>query len=240
MKTIYFFFLFFVINTSFSIGQNSITLVHPYDKDTIETVYPVFSWFGTDLTDPRGDIQYTFTLVELSDDQSANAGLIVNTPLIKIENIQGSQFSYPFDAPDLKYNNRYGWRLQKKSNGIIVSESEAWEFILYKNVEVPKKYAVLSSDFNSTIYDVNKKGLYFKLKSRYKSSGKLNYKVLNSKSEEMEVVLGKDEKLGKDDELEQTGQDFYFLKTDIYPQGTYTLIVQDQKGNNYNTRFRIK
>lgn len=239
MKTIYL-LLLFVISTFLSIGQNSISLIQPYDKDTIETVYPVFSWYGSDLAVPRGDVQYVFTLVELSSDQSANAGLIVNTPLIRIENIQGFQFSYPFDAPDLKYNRRYGWRLQKKSNGIIVSESESWEFILYKKVEIPRKYAVLSTDFNATIYEVNKVGFYFKLKSRYKSNSKMSFKVLNEKLQKMSVVIGEDEKLTKDEDLEPTGRDFFFLKTDVYPVGTYTLIVQDQKGNAYNARFRVK
>ena len=240
MKTIYLLLLFYVLNSFSSIGQDAITLIQPYDKDTIETIYPVFTWYATDFSGERDDIRYVFTLVELNNDQSAHAGLLINTPLIQIGNIQGYQFSYPFDAPELKYNHRYGWRLQKQVNGAIVNESESWEFILYKEIIVPKKYVVLNTDFTSFIYDVNREGLYFKLKSRYKSNGTLNYKVLNDNSEIMRSELGDDEKLGQDDELEKTGQDFYFLKTDIYPEGTYTLIVKDQKGNTYNTRFRIK
>jgi|SRR5690554_705625 len=239
MKTIYL-LLFFILNSLSSIGQDAITLIQPYDKDTIETVYPVFSWYATDFIGKRDEVQYIFTVVELKKDQSAHAGLLVNTPLLRIGNIQVYQFSYPFDAPELKYNHRYGWRVQKKVNGIIVTESESWEFILYKKIVLPQKYAVLNTDFTSSIYDVNSEGFYFKLKSRYKSNGSLNYKVLNDKSEKIRVELGKDEKLGQDEELEQTGRDFYFLKTNSYPQGTYTLIVKDQKGNTYNTRFRIK
>lgn len=240
MKTIYLLLLFYVLNSFSSIGQDAITLIQPYDKDTIETVYPMFSWHYMDLSGPRTDVKYSFILVELTKEQSASAGLVVNTPLIHIDGIAGFHFSYPFDAPPLEYNNRYGWKIQKKINGVVVSESEAWEFILYKEIIVPKKYVVLNTDFTSFIYDVNREGLYFKLKSRYKSNGTLNYKVLNDNSEIMRSELGDDEKLGQDDELEKTGQDFYFLKTDIYPEGTYTLIVKDQKGNTYNTRFRIK
>lgn len=102
------------------------------------------------------------------------------------------------------------------------------------------KYAVLNTDYNATVYEVNEEGFFFKLQSRYKANGQLNYKVLNDRSEKMQIRLGKDEKLGEDEELEKTGRDFYFLKTDSYPPGTYTLLVKDQKGNEYNTRFRIK
>lgn len=241
MKKMYLLLLLFVFCKSLAgFGQQIITLLTPHDKDTIETIYPVFSWYYVNPPEMRDDIRYVFTLVELKKNQSAQSGVTVNAPLIHIEGIQGFQFVYPFDAPELKYNHRYGWRLQRKVNGVITSESEAWEFILYKKVEIPMKYAVLNTDYNATTYEVNGQGFFFKLHTRYKTAGSLKYTVINDKSEKMQVNLGKDEKEGENQELEMTGRDFYFLKTNNYPPGTYILKVKDQKGNEYNTRFRVK
>lgn|SRR5690554_150847 len=240
MKTIYLLLLFYVLNSFSSIGQDAITLIQPYDKDTIETVYPMFSWHYMDLSGPRTDVKYSFILVELTKEQSASAGLVVNTPLIHIDGIAGFHFSYPFDAPPLEYNNRYGWKIQKKINGVVVSESEAWEFILYKEIKIPQKYALLNMSYSSTVYQVDEKGFFFKLNNRYRGKTPLNFVVLNEKSERMPVRLGEDEKLVEEFVTEGTGKDFYFLVTDGYPIGIYTLKTKDAKGNEYNTRFEVK
>jgi hypothetical protein len=240
MKAIYLLMIFIGLNSYSLVAQDAISLIQPYNKDTIETVYPLFSWYAADFSNKRLDVQYIYTLVELKKNQSANAGLIVNKPILKIDDIQGFQLSYPFDATDLKFNQRYGWRIQKKINGSIVLESDAWEFILFKKIDIPMKYAVLSSYPTSTVYAANNKGFYFKLKSRYNLNSDFIIKVKNDRSEEVEVEMGEDQKLGKDERLERTGDDFHFLKTENYPQGIYTLTVKDPKNNFYTTRFQIK
>lgn len=240
MKAIYLFILYFVLTAFPSVGQTPISLIQPYDKDTIETIYPVFSWHYVEDPTLRFEVKYSFTLVELNEDQSAQAGITVNTPLLHLQDVSGFQFSYPFDAPQLEYNQRYGWQVQRRVNGVVTSESEAWEFILYKDIDVPIKYAVLNTDYSATLYEANKKGFYFKLNTRYNSNGGLRFKVLNDKAEKVSYQLGEDKKLGENEELEKTGRNFFFLKTNLYPTGIYTLVVNDQKGNEYNTRFRIK
>src|SRR5690606_25171647 len=124
----------------------NITLITPFDKDTIETFNPLFAWNYTNIGENRDDEDYIFTLVKIENDQSANAAVQVNNPLLRIEGIQGFQLIYPFDAPELVVNQRYGWRIQRRINGIITHESEAWEFIIWKEVILPMKYAVLNTD----------------------------------------------------------------------------------------------
>lgn len=226
--------------SGFSYGQSNIMLISLHDKDTIDHRYPVFNWYYTSLPEGRDIIQYHFILTELKKNQSAEAGVTVNQPLLRINGVQGFQLVYPYDAPELEYGKRYGWQLQKTVNGVIVDKSEAWEFILYRKTEIPMKYAVLNTDYSATIYEVNDGGFFFKLHSRYKTSGNLKYLILNDKSEKVQVRLGEDEKLGENEDLEKTGRDFYFLNTKTLSSGTYTLEVKDQKGNKYNTRFRVK
>lgn len=235
----YIYFWAVMMCCSFSYGQSNIMLISLPDKDTIDYRYPVFNWHYTSAPDGRDNIKYNYVLTELQTNQSALTGVTVNQPVLRINGIQGFQFVYPFDAPELQYGKRYGWQLEKTLNGIIVEKSEAWEFILYKVVIVPPKYAVLNSAYNATIYQVEGEGFYFKMNERYKSNGKPDCKVLNENSQSMEVQLGEDRKYGANEELEKAGREFNYLRTDIYPVGTYTLIVRDKKGNEYNTRFRI-
>lgn len=221
-------------------AQTNIMLISLPDKDTIDYKYPVFNWHYTEMPESRDNIKYNYVLVELNPDQSALAGVTVNQPLIRINGVQGFQLVYPFDAPELQYGKRYGWQLEKTLNNIIVEKSEAWEFTLYREVLIPAKYSVLNTDYSATVYEVTGDGFYFKLPARYKVSGNPNCRVLNENSETMEVQLGEDQKLGEDEEPEKTGRDFHYLRTDQYAAGTYTLIVKDPKGNEYNTRFRVK
>lgn len=223
-----------------SSGQTNLFLIGLPDKDTIDHQHPVFNWFYTSSQQGRDIVRYNFILTELKKNQSAQSGVTVNQPLLRINGVQGFQLMYPYDAPKLEFNKRYGWQLEKTVNNVIVEKSEAWEFILYRTVEIPMKYAVLNTDYNSTIYEVNGKGFFFKLQSRYKMNGGMKYTVLNEKSEKMQVRFGDDEKLGEDEEPEKTGRDFFFLRTDLYGPGIYILLVKDLKGNEYNTRFRVK
>ena len=221
-------------------GQGNIMLVSLPDHDTIDHRYPVFNWFYVSPPDGRDDVRYNYVLTELQSGQSALTGLTVNQPLLRINGVQGMQLVYPFDASELQYNHRYGWQLEKTVDGIITEKSEAWEFVLYRKVVIPMKYAVLNSAYNSTIYDVDGEGFYFKMLQRYRTASAPKCRVLNQSNEDMEVELGEDVKMGEDEEPEKSGREFHYLKTDLYPPGTYTLIVRDPKGNEYNTLFRIK
>lgn len=235
----YIYFWVVMMCYGFSYGQSNIMLISLPDKDTIDYRYPVFNWYYTSAPDGRENIKYNFVLTELHTGQSALTGVTVNQPLLRINGVQGFQLVYPFDAPELQFGKRYGWQLEKTVNNIITEKSEAWEFILYKIVVIPAKYAVLNSDYNSTIYQVEGNGFYFKMSDRYKSNAIPNCKVLNEAAQLMNVQFGEYQKLGTNDELEKAGREFHYLRTDIYPAGIYTLIVKDPKGNEYNTRFRI-
>lgn len=220
-------------------GQNEITLISLNNKDTIDYKNPVFNWSYTNIPQPRDDFKYDFVLVELKDNQSAAAGISVNQPILRINGIQGFQLVYPFDAPELKFGKTYGWQIQKIKNNIIVDKSEAWEFTLYKKVKIPMKYALLSTASNSTIYNTDDKGFFFKLRSRYKQIKPLRIVVLDKDLHPVKVNMGQDKKMGLDDRLEKTSTGYHFLKTDGYSIGIYTLKVTDSKGNVYSTMFKV-
>lgn len=240
MKHLIFLILAVLSVKSSLFSQDLISLLSPNDKDTIETVYPVFNWYYLNDFQDRNEIKYTFTLVDLKKNQSAQAGISVNVPLVKINDIKGYQFAYPFDAPKLEYNHRYGWRLEKKVNGIVVSSSDAWEFILYKEIKLPNKYVVLDIVPGSSIYEVdNEIGFYFKLNSIY-GNEKLTFYVENDQGEMVKVQLAGDKKKGIEEELIETNSSLHYLPTNNFQPGTYRLIAKDIRGNEYSCRFIIR
>lgn len=221
-------------------GQTNIVLISLDDKDTIDYRFPAFNWYYVSAPDGRDDVRYNFVLTELQPNQSPLIGVTVNQPLLRINGVQGFQLVYPFDAPELHYNHRYGWQIEKTVNNVITEKSEAWEFTLYRDIKMPAKYVYLNSDYSASIFEVEGEGFYFKMHERYRTTGNPQCRVMNESSVDMDVHLGEDLKYGNDDELEQSGREFHYLKTDSYPAGIYTLTVRDIKGNEYNTRFRIK
>ena len=104
---------FFLIGFT-ALGQDNISLITPFDGDTIETKNPLLSWSylgGFDASNDR--TYYRLLVVELEDEQTAEAGIIVNQPLVKMDKVTGAQYFYPYDAPELEDGHRYGWQIHK-------------------------------------------------------------------------------------------------------------------------------
>lgn len=239
MKKLFFITVLSLLSQGFLNAQELISLITPHDRDTIQTFYPVLTWNYVNIGQYRDQEYYILTLVEIQEDQSANSAVQVNTPVIRIEGIQGFQFMYPFDAPQLKVNQRYGWRIQRALNGVIVNESEAWEFIIVKEIKVPLKYVKLSLTNQNTIHNIKDEGFYFEVQSKY-GNNDLRIILENERGEQVVYRMGNDEKQLNEFELTATGQNYFYLKTSGLNAGTYKVIAKDKKGNQYTSRFRVK
>ncbi|MCO5259957.1 MAG: hypothetical protein M9916_07425 [Crocinitomicaceae bacterium] len=224
-------------------SQNNVFLVSLPDKDTIDHKYPVFNWYYTQQNQGRDDIRYNYVLVELKKNQSATSGVTVNQPKLRINGVQGFQLVYPYDAPELEYNKRYGWQLEKTFNGIIVEKSEAWEFILYKPIKEPYKYATLNVTPDATVYETSEGKLFFKLDERYKSTGTKFY-IYDSKNTSTQATLYDDNNSQEDKkqvvQVVKTGANFFELDVRNLSTGSYKLIVVNTKGMNYQLNFLVK
>lgn len=225
-------------------GQNNILLISVHDKDTIDHKYPVFNWYYTPEHEGRDIIRYNFTLVELKKNQSAEAGVTVNQPLLRIIGVQGFQLVYPYDAPELEYNKRYGWQLQKTRNNVIVEKSEAWEFILYKPTKKPYKYATLSTIPDATIYETDEGKLFFKLNERYNSTD-VKFYIYDKQNKVTQAKLKDDVNVEQSQSadtpnLVKTGSNFFELDVRSLSSGAYKLIVVNAKEQQYQLNFLVK
>jgi hypothetical protein len=231
-----------------SYSQNSILLLLPYDTDTIETKNPLLTWSylgGIPYTNSRE--YYSLVLVELEDNQSAASGVIVNTPLIKIDQLQGTQLFYPYDAPELEEGKRYGWQIQKIENQVKTDQSEAWEFYI-PLPELPEyqKYAMLKKSFDGVPYIAKEGKLFFTMHEPYEPSS-LSIQIFNESHQMVQKNIVQD---GHDESIEAQEEEFKIKKTGTnyfqvdlgsnLASGIYELNIQDTKKQKYLLKFIIE
>lgn len=225
-------------------AQETISLLTPYDGDTIETKNPLISWviLGDNHQDSR--TFYRFVLVELRDEQSAEAGIITNTPLIKMDRYPGTQLFYPYDAPNLKDGHRYGWQIQKIHNNVLVDKSEAWEFIL-PIITLPKpQYHKLKSKADGTICKAVYGKLYFEYDERYKGDD-LKFYIYDASNKLIQSVTPnlppKDLENEYELQVHHTGSNFYELDLgDNSSIGVYKLVTINSKKQRFQLQFEVK
>jgi hypothetical protein len=220
----------------------------PYDTDTIETKNPLLTWSylgGIPYTNSRE--YYSLVIVELEENQSAASGVIINPPLVKIDQVQGTQLFYPFDAPELEEGKHYGWQLQKIENQVKTYQSEAWEFYIpLPELPVYQKYAMLKKSFDGVLYSAIDGKLFFTMEESYEPSN-LTIQIYNEAHQLVQkniVQDGHDERDEAQEEefsIKKTGTNFFQvdLGTNM-SAGVYELNILDSKKQKYLLKFIIE
>lgn len=218
-----------------------LNLIYPYDKDSIDTKNPVLNWTHSEpfnILSP-GD-HFKLVLVELKNDQNAESGVSVNLPIYTKDFMNTHQVLYPYDATLLKEGQRYGWQVQKISNGTIIDKTESWEFTLIKEKIIPDhKYVGLKKKLDASYYLCTNEKIFFKFQESY-SGGELKFRIINEKMEELKPEL----KNEKDENwtIKNNGANYFELDlSDLnLKKGFYELHVFDSKEEKYVLKFKIE
>ncbi len=220
-----------------------LTLVYPNDKDTIETVNPVLTWSHSEpfnILSP-GD-HFKLVMVELNADQSAESGVTINIPVYYKDFLSMHQLFYPYDAKQLTEGKRYGWQVQKISNGTIIDKTEAWEFTLKNNILTPdNKYTTLKKKNDGSVYLAANDKIFFRFSESY-SGGELTYRIINDKLEEIKPKIKNDKLVNENQEAKNNGANYYEI--DLAPlklkKGYYDLEVFNSKNELYVLKFKVE
>jgi hypothetical protein len=102
-----------------------LTLISPADQDKICQKRPPLSWQPPVPFPPS--MRFRLQLVEKKQ-AAAIENLLMNTPLVLLDNIPSTTVSYPSFAPDLVEGKTYCWQVTAYQAGVILSKSEIWEF----------------------------------------------------------------------------------------------------------------
>ena len=102
-----------------------ISLISPADEDKICQKRPPLSWQPPVPFPPA--MRFRLQLTEKKKG-AAIENLLMNAPLVLLDNIPSTTVNYPSFAPDLQEGHTYVWQVTAYQNGIILSKSEIWEF----------------------------------------------------------------------------------------------------------------
>ena len=225
-------------------AQDLISPMTPDNGDTLETVNPLISWFipgGNPGNNPRE--YYRLIVVELKKEQSPEAGVVVNTPLLKMDKVAGMQVFYPYDAPELKAGKRYGWQVQKLINNVLADKSEAWEFIIaLPEIPAYNKYATLRKHHDGSTYQATGGKIFFQMDEAYYSES-LELIIYDDHRKMVNKQVLDDKQSGTNAgsvNVKSNGANFYELDMgSLAKPGNYELVVFDAKHQQYVLKFRI-
>ncbi|MFT3827196.1 MAG: hypothetical protein QM731_24935 [Chitinophagaceae bacterium] len=134
-----------------------LTLISPGDRDKICQKRPPLSWQPP--IPFNASMRFRLLLTEKKAGESVE-NLLVNSPLILLDNITSTTISYPSNYPDLQEGKTYCWQVIAYQQGVVMSRSEIWEFTV--QCTEPSKpapfdsYRELKSLVNGNYYIANR------------------------------------------------------------------------------------
>jgi hypothetical protein len=241
LKLLFFYFLFF---TGILQAQESILLNMPMDGDTINTKNPLLSWsLWGELPTNTVREYYQIILVELQENQDASAGILMNTPLLRVDHLAQNQLFYPYDAPELEEGKWYAWEIQKIVDNTLAFKSETYKFYIpILPTEEPVYYKLKVKD-DGAIYDMQFGKFYFELDEDY-FDDELNFQLYNPSNEKIQAQAIFNQEAGQfaqEVNVKRTGSNLYELTIGSNSAlGIYKLVVQNAKKQKYQIKFEVK
>ncbi len=213
-------------------------LVHPAHKDTVFSERPLLSWTHSEPFNLLSEGEFfRMVVVKLEKNQDAQSAIVANKPAMLKNFVSSHQVPYPFDADELEPGEHYGWQVQKISNGTIINQTEAWEFVVPKD-ELPEDhlYVQLKSKPDGRFYSVRNDRIYFRYDEKYHVAD-LTITIIDDVGKEIPVNqqdLRNDSPNNGDSGYNRYCLDISRLKLKT---GYYTLSVRNGKKETYQLNF---
>jgi hypothetical protein len=164
-----------------------LSLLSPGEYDTICQKRPLLSW-QPPLPFHAG-VRFRLLLTEKRKG-TALESLLLNNPLLLLDNINSTAVNYPSVNPELQEGKTYCWQVIAYEKGIITSRSEIWEFTVQCNEKVPPSptdsYRELKLLMNGNYYIATN---YLKFSyQNYYAIKKLHYEILDMERQKIKDV----------------------------------------------------
>ena len=157
------------------------TLLNPADRDKICQTRPVLSWQPPIPFHPS--MRFRLELTEKKQGESIE-NLLINAPLLLLDNINSTMVNYPANRPELKEGKTYCWQVLAHQQGIVMSKSEIWEFTIQcqdSAKQLPNdSYRELKQIVNGNYYIANG-GIKFSFINHY-GPRKLQYSIASAEN----------------------------------------------------------
>ncbi len=103
-------------------------LSYPPDNDTLNSLYPQFTWIPPAPINMFTNLSYDLLLAEVQLGQTPTDALEQNLPVYSTTNVRVTTLPYPSSRTGLIPNKKYVWKIVARNNGQIAGQSEVWSF----------------------------------------------------------------------------------------------------------------
>jgi hypothetical protein len=103
-------------------------LSFPFDGSEEEIRTPQFSWLPPAPLNMFSALTYDFTLVEVTEGQTAAEAVQQNMPVYTVSNHPDIFLNYPASHPQLDTGKIYAWQVFANNNNEYAAQSEVWTF----------------------------------------------------------------------------------------------------------------
>lgn len=221
-------------------------LVSPADKDSMEITNPMLIWAHSEpFSVLAKNESFRMIVTEMKKGQTPEEAMAMNVPLMTKNNLLTHNLQYPFEARGLEEGKHYAWQVQKVANGVVVAQTDVWEFsIIKKRPLVYNKYAVLKKKLDASYYVAENNKVFFKMDEEY-LDGKFNCKIYNEKREIIKPnVKNEKNETRTSGEYNVKNKGFNQFEIDLeklnVEKGFYTLEVNGAKGDLYLLKFYVE
>lgn len=207
----------------------------PFDKDTLTTAYPNFTWLPPAPLNLFGDISYDLSLVEVQAGQAATQAIQQNLPIYMANRLSTPTYTYPASNKALDTAKLYAWRIAVNTNGQLVAQSDVWTFTIKKNDTLISKktndsYALLEDSY-SGVYSVFDNILRVKFAS--------SDIIASQKVAFIDVATGA--VIREENQLVKQGDNYLIFKlSNAFKKGrTYVMSILDATNKKHFLRFNL-
>jgi hypothetical protein len=219
-------------------------LVNPEDKDTVDTQYPLLIWNHSDPFNQLGPGEfYRMVVTPLTEGQSAEEAITVNTPMFFKNNLQENQVAYPYDAPNLEPGKHYAWQVQLLANDAVINKTEAWEFIEPLHITPPdNKYGTVKTKLDAGFYTATNNKVFFRFDESYATSNVAECYIYDSKNQAVKSKTY-DAKRGDGNGIPLQNHGYNQYEIDLnnlnVSSGFYCLKIKNGKGQEFMLKFYV-
>ncbi|MCB9262595.1 MAG: DUF928 domain-containing protein [Flavobacteriales bacterium] len=202
-------------------------LSFPEDEATIKEKRPNFTWIPPMPIGNNPNLTYTYTLVKMLNDQTAEDAIRRNRSLYTQSGIKNITLMFPNQLSDLEEGEHYAWQVSAQLGEQQIATSEVWEFEVEKEPVLPYvniNQTQLSTHICMDVLKVLYQNQYGKHTLNYTIQDE-NGSDITPKGLEFQIVQG-------DNHL-----DFPIDEANLEYEKLYYLIIENPKGKQFRMKF---
>jgi hypothetical protein len=216
----------------------------PANESKIQEKEPLLSWqmnSGIQTNDPR--LSVVVVVCEMQDAQTASEAVLENLPIVQRNNYQGTSLQYTSSDKALVAGKRYAWQVQFYSQGLMVSQSEAWWFELETEHVIPLAYIPLKKKIDGSHIQLQDNDLLVCIQESgpIQLGARIRFADGTEKETKLVELVGKEEFKGESSEVNAVQRNLCLHTKELkLKKGIYTLIYSPRSGVYYENSFEVK